>query len=1410
MTEAQSYGNSLPQELSRFLFLEETIAGRRILEVGATSGVLAEFLIELGAARVVCAMNDPAIVQECKTRNATRKIDFRYIDSDALPGDDGAFDLVVDFSLSAALAQGEQFRLTDINRVLSTDGYALSVIENDELANLPAVLPAADEERISYRAFAEALHESFEVVQVYFQSLLLGYFFGAFDLQPEGDGIAPHTGLMQDEPEPASYYFFAFGNAVPVIEDVSLVQLPLSRLLQDLSLALPGNDTQTRSLQEAAEKREQELLADADAREAAAREDAAQEKQARLAVEVTLAEKEQAFSQERVVFTEKEAEFRSAIQTHETSLAQMAEQIPTLHTEVSQLSDVLRNQSGLNEEKQVQLEQAHQALSSRDAQIDELQTQLGEEKTQNQELTLSNRRDADLIAERESWLTASRSENDRLEIEVAKQTDQNENLRQTIEKTIIELARKDEQIRDAELSAEEFESKYGALQGEHLSIQKDFESLKDENAALKSDFKNMQGDFAQSVLSAEQLNETHQEFLKSSAEEKEELLQRIQLLKQDSDAAKWKIAEFEVSQSTLKEERERLAHGVNNLTTESQELKQDVERLSDSQRKLEHERQEIGELFTAAEEELAKQKSAAEALQSSLEKEQTDHQEAAANLREAERQYKSVQVVLAERDKDLAEEKNARYEAMAQRDTLNALMGERADESTVLRDELESLSKELEQKREESQQLQSTNLILEGRSSDQESEMAQLKARLKEDARVIVEQRHTMEGDADQAQRDAKSIETLSGKTADLEASLEKVKEELLDAQAGEEQAKLRAEAIENEKTTLEGQLETVNATQAELRTEMNNRFTEAEELHQKAEQVASELHAELDANFKTAQETWEIERASANQTEKSLREEMSEFDAQWKKVLTENGALADEIRALKTRFEDANDDLVETNDELSELRKEYELIQTREEALKEHHSGLEENLESRSNALKERELELGKTRDSLEEATLSLEEYVLLAEHLRVELDEERLQRQSEELNQVETQAELHAAILDEAQKALIQERARADLFQADLEESQQILVQERTRADLFHAELEEGQQILVQERTRADLFHAELEEGQQILVQERTRADLFHAELEESQQQLQQERARGDLTVSQLNEAQEELGQSSSRIQLGDAQLGEAQNAAQHAHDRADHLESLLEEARGQLVQNTARADLLSDNLQEAQHSHGGEMAKGSLLEAQLQEAQEAGHKIRVDLLQMQADLKEAQKGLLEEWTRSEKLQEEVNSLKDRLDPGSPKPVSVSLPRSVSFSSESDESDRMKRENTGLREERDANAKRVLELEEHIRGWARHVEELKTQISVMDSKFNAANEVQVQLERAEETIARLAMERDDALEHAASSQSDKEGQTQTETEVMQLEDYISEIDALKDDLMNKNERISRLTQRLIEVEGL
>jgi len=140
MGSLYKHGAQSINEFARFVFLEEVVEGRRVLLVEDQAPLtldasepppLADFLLSLGARKVVVAVSDKDRLSALRDGGKRRELDYRALRDDELPGDDGAFDLVIDFDLPKALARDEEHRMGDIDRVLSDNGFALTSLSTD-------------------------------------------------------------------------------------------------------------------------------------------------------------------------------------------------------------------------------------------------------------------------------------------------------------------------------------------------------------------------------------------------------------------------------------------------------------------------------------------------------------------------------------------------------------------------------------------------------------------------------------------------------------------------------------------------------------------------------------------------------------------------------------------------------------------------------------------------------------------------------------------------------------------------------------------------------------------------------------------------------------------------------------------------------------------------------------------------------------------------------------------------------------------------------------------------------------------------------------------------------------------------------------------------------------------------------
>ncbi|MFH1809655.1 MAG: methyltransferase domain-containing protein [Pseudomonadota bacterium] len=224
----------LSEVLPRYLFLEPLITGRRVLEVGSGLGHSAGFLATLQASRVVGLDFDEHTVEACRRNVDRRLVDVRWAREPHWPADDGAFDVAVDFGLSAALRRGDANRLDEITRVLSRDGLLITAVENVEGRGIVDLIDGKERGISEYGLLVETLNERFNEVVVVGQSPFLGFSFIGFHIDPDDAGVALDTALMGGTPEDVAYYVIIAGARVPSPDELGLIQLPFSRFAQSL------------------------------------------------------------------------------------------------------------------------------------------------------------------------------------------------------------------------------------------------------------------------------------------------------------------------------------------------------------------------------------------------------------------------------------------------------------------------------------------------------------------------------------------------------------------------------------------------------------------------------------------------------------------------------------------------------------------------------------------------------------------------------------------------------------------------------------------------------------------------------------------------------------------------------------------------------------------------------------------------------------------------------------------------------------------------------------------------------------------------------------------------------------------------------------------------------------------------
>lgn len=1132
-------GARLPEELSRLLFLEPVLGGRRVLEVGARSDAVARFLIELGASRVVCAHEDKDLVERLRAENDLERVDFRVVRPGVLPGDDGAFDLVIDFSLSEALAAGQTFRLTDIGRLLSEDGFAVTALHAEGARGLGALLggsptaPLLGGERsaagigagpLGYRGLVEALKLQFDVVQVYFQSLLLGYLFGSFDVEPGGDGVSPNTSLMGDQAEPAGHYLFSFGNAVPVIEDVALVQVPFGALLEEVGPRAAAEPTSA--------ERTDEGNALGAAEGAPAGDDPASlpaESELAVATEAPPAEAD----------GEREA-LREQARAQEEALLEIAGRMERLRGDIAALVETLETRTRERDELQAFVEGLEAGVAARDATVAALQD--------------DKARLAGAVGELERFATAGRESQVAMEGAAAELLDLRGERAQLVEHIarvegeLVTLQNRARVLEEAhELSILRVNELEGALltaeaqrsdvevtaAGLRARLAEDHERARAERALLEAALATHQAqvlsleralDEARALLERERvaLSEAQSQAERDGValahqradtdvlvREREQLAQvaadygrdleertrelelirarsdehivelRERLRRIEEDAAQTVAAHLEevVALKRRREELEadahRLAEGVKTLVREREELRD----LADQHRARAEEAQDRARLL---DERLA-------AAQQSF----TEAQEGAAGLRrsleEREKRQRAAQAALEEAQKQLVAAREGLQEIAGQRDTLKQVVAAREREIASLKDELGASSAELARGREQSEVQQKGLAEARQRLSAIEVERAQHRRREEE----------------------------LGTKNLQVLGELERSR----------------------------GELEELKATHA----------------------------AQLELARTSLQEGIERERSSlrahADQERASLRAQLEQ----------DRSALLDQLEEASEQTEDAASQVARAEEELRVARLEH--------------------AEDRA------ALERTATRAALLEATLDEATTALSRQATQLTIVQVSLEEGRSDYDRKHAEAAMLRAALSEARSLLDVERARGDLFFEELSEAQHTLGTERARGDLRQAELEEAQQHISELRqrakgaleasrsreaatgVRAELAQEILAEAQERLARERTRAELLDAQLSEAQQVAADARAYASLLSAELDDARRTFqlrrAEQEAALEAERLRAAAAINDIQSAHEQSRVTEAALAVAK---AATAAKDDELGQRLRGA----------------------------------------------------------------------------------------------------------------------------------------------------------------------------------------------------------------------------------
>jgi SAM-dependent methyltransferase len=328
--------------LVRYAFVEQSLAGRDILEIGAGDGSGAAFLADR-AARVVSTDPSAEVVARARMRTTRPNLEFRTIDPFASGLDDRSFDLVCAPSAESWLRDARF--LAEVRRLLRPNGL------------LYVVVPSADRpdstSGLAYHDFVALLGRAFATVRPLAQTP--GVHFTLTEFAPEGEIEPSLDGSLLEDPEPCSHYLALCGDGEVPRPGYSMLLVPRAALREErarrrtaeLPAVAPaaGSDPEVRRRLQAAEERVAALEAEKQSGTWAAQERG--EDAARLEKEVELlregarlheaeAQRFQVEIGDLKAWAEENDRERAALAAERTALAAEAERLAAQKAELEQ------------------------------------------------------------------------------------------------------------------------------------------------------------------------------------------------------------------------------------------------------------------------------------------------------------------------------------------------------------------------------------------------------------------------------------------------------------------------------------------------------------------------------------------------------------------------------------------------------------------------------------------------------------------------------------------------------------------------------------------------------------------------------------------------------------------------------------------------------------------------------------------------------------------------------------------------------------------------------------------------------------------------------------------------------------------------------------------------------------------
>jgi chromosome segregation ATPase len=210
--------------LPRYLLIEDSLRGKRTLEIGSVDVRSLFRLHDAGASRVVGTSPASSNFEPSLIRG--RRIEVMVMESGRVDFDDQAFDAILVTDLSLELSSNPRF-LEEVRRVLAADGFCLIGFPSNGRSVVELVEDDRGGSALEPYRLEEAVRAIFPDARFYVQSPFIGVAIQPEALDTRDAGVSLEPSLAGSSPRP-SHVIALCGSGAPLPEERTLVELPFN------------------------------------------------------------------------------------------------------------------------------------------------------------------------------------------------------------------------------------------------------------------------------------------------------------------------------------------------------------------------------------------------------------------------------------------------------------------------------------------------------------------------------------------------------------------------------------------------------------------------------------------------------------------------------------------------------------------------------------------------------------------------------------------------------------------------------------------------------------------------------------------------------------------------------------------------------------------------------------------------------------------------------------------------------------------------------------------------------------------------------------------------------------------------------------------------------------------------------